>query len=136
MTTNLVRPAGVFLVASLHGEPVGCGAVKFHGEQPAEIKRMWVAVAVRGLGLGRRLLAELETLAIAEGAAAARLETNRALTEAMGLYRRSGYREVTPFSAERYAHHWFEKTLGAELPLANRTAAPGNAQSLLAQNSA
>ncbi len=108
---ELIPPAGVFLVASLHGEPVGCGAVKFHGELPAEIKRMWVGPAVRGLGLGRRLLAELEARAIAHGAVAARLETNRALAEAIGLYRRSGYREVAPFNAEPYAHHWFEKAL-------------------------
>lgn len=40
-----------------------------------------------------------------------RLETNRALTEAIGLYRSAGYREVPAFSDEHYAHHWFEKTL-------------------------
>ena len=40
-----------------------------------------------------------------------RLETNRALTEAQALYRAEGYREVAPFNAEPYAHHWFEKRL-------------------------
>ena len=40
-----------------------------------------------------------------------RLETNRALTEAIALYRRSGYREVAAFNDEPYAHHWFEKRL-------------------------
>jgi len=66
---------------------------------------------VRGLGLGRRLLARLETEAIRSGATAARLETNRALTEAIGLYRAAGYREVPAFNDEPFAHHWFEKTL-------------------------
>ena len=45
-----------------------------------------------------------------------RLETNRALTEAIGLYRSSGYREVAPFNDEPHAHHWFEKTLNPRTP--------------------
>ena len=108
---ELRPPAGVFLVASLHREPVACGAVKHHADAPSEIKRMWVAESVRGLGLGRRLLARLETEAIRSGATAARLETNGALTEAIGLYRGAGYREVPAFNDEPFAHHWFEKTL-------------------------
>jgi ribosomal protein S18 acetylase RimI-like enzyme len=72
---------------------------------------MWVAPAVRGLGVGRRLLAELEARAAAAGARTARLETNRALPEAVQLYRSAGYREVAPFNDEPYAHHWFEKDL-------------------------
>jgi len=108
---ELRPPAGVFLVASLHREPVACGAVKHHADAASEIKRMWVAESVRGLGLGRRLLARLETEAIRSGATAARLETNGALTEAIGLYRAAGYREVPAFNDEPFAHHWFEKTL-------------------------
>ena len=46
------------------------------------------------------------------GAVVLRLETNRALSEAIALYKRSGYVEVKPFNAEPYAHHWFEKMLG------------------------
>ena len=90
---------------------VGCGALKFHGDSPAEIKRMWVAPAARGLGLGRRLLAELEAHAAAHGVRVLRLETNRTLAEAISLYRTSGYREVAAFNEEPYAHHWFEKAL-------------------------
>jgi ribosomal protein S18 acetylase RimI-like enzyme len=70
---------------------------------------MWVAPSVRGLGRGRRLLTELETHAAAHGARTLRLETNRTLDEAIALYRSAGYREVAPFNAEPYAHHWFEK---------------------------
>ena len=107
----LTPPAGLLLVASLHGEPVGCGAVILAGAGPAKIRRMWVSRAVRGLGLGRRILAGLEAHAAAAGASTARLETNRALTEAISLYRSAGYREVPAFSDEHYAHHWFEKAL-------------------------
>jgi ribosomal protein S18 acetylase RimI-like enzyme len=75
---------------------------------------MWVARDARGMGLGRRLLTELERYARQAGAAAVRLETNRALTEAIQLYRSSGYREVAPFNTEPYAHYWFEKSLTPE----------------------
>jgi DNA-binding MarR family transcriptional regulator/GNAT superfamily N-acetyltransferase len=104
-------PAGLFLLATLRGEPVGCGALKFHPGAPAEVKRMWVDRSVRGLGLGGRLLAELEAQAAAYGVRTLRLETNRSLGEAIGLYRKAGYREVPAFNDEPYAHHWFEKKL-------------------------
>ena len=104
-------PAGVFLVALLEGEPVGCGALKFHGDEPAEIKRMWVAESARGLGIGRRLLERLERLAAQAGAVAVRLDTNRTLIEAIAMYRSAGYRAVPRFSDEPFAHHWLEKRL-------------------------
>ena len=109
---ELRPPAGLFLVATLDAEPVGCGGLKFHGDEPTELKRMWVADSVRGLGIGRRLLSELESRAAAAGADVVRLETNKALTEAISLYRSAGYREVDAFNDEAYAHHWFEKQLG------------------------
>jgi DNA-binding MarR family transcriptional regulator/GNAT superfamily N-acetyltransferase len=112
---ELRPPAGVFLVATLRSEPMGCGGLKFHGDEPAELKRMWVAGSVRGLGIGRRLLAELESCAVAAGTGVLRLETNKTLTEAISLYRSAGYREVDAFNDEPYAHHWFEKQLGAGL---------------------
>jgi DNA-binding MarR family transcriptional regulator/GNAT superfamily N-acetyltransferase len=108
---ELTPPAGLFLIARLRGDPVGCGAIKFHRTDPAEIKRMWVSPSVRGLGLGRRILADLESRAIARGVRVVRLETNRTLAEAIGLYRSAGYREVAAFNDEPYAHHWFEKEL-------------------------
>jgi DNA-binding MarR family transcriptional regulator/ribosomal protein S18 acetylase RimI-like enzyme len=109
----LTHPAGLLVVATLHSEPVGCGAVTLHDDGSAHIKRMWVADALRGLGLGRRLLADLEARAAAAGARTVRLETNRALAEAIGLYRAAGYRETAAFNDERYAHHWFEKSIAA-----------------------
>lgn len=105
-------PAGQFFVAYLHGEPIGCGAVKHHPDAPAEIKRMWVAPQARGLGLGRRLLGTLETCAEAAGARVAHIETSAVLTEALSLYRSTGWVEVPPFNDEPFADHWFEKELG------------------------
>jgi DNA-binding MarR family transcriptional regulator len=108
---GLRPPAGVLLVARLGPEPVGCGALKFGADWLCEVKRMWVSATVRGMGLGRRLLGELETHAAASGARVLRLETNRALVEAIALYRSAGYIEVPAFNDETYAHHWFEKRL-------------------------
>lgn len=101
----------MFLVAYLHGEAVACGGLKLHGRGAAEIKRMWVAREHRGLGLGRRLLDELQGHAREHGASAVRLETNRALEEAIAMYRADGFREVPAFNDEPYATHWFAKTL-------------------------
>jgi DNA-binding MarR family transcriptional regulator/GNAT superfamily N-acetyltransferase len=108
---ELRPPAGLLVLAWLRERPVGCGALKFHGDQPAELKRMWVAESARGLGIGRRILVELERLADMHAVRTLRLETNRTLAEAIGLYRSAGYVEVPAFNDEPYAHHWFEKHL-------------------------
>ncbi|KNB50517.1 bifunctional helix-turn-helix transcriptional regulator/GNAT family N-acetyltransferase [Streptomyces caatingaensis] len=106
---ELRPPHGLFLVARLHGDPVGCAGLKLPPGAPAEVKRMWVAPDVRGLGLARRLLAELESRAARHGSTLLRLDTNKALTAALGLYRAYGFEEVEAFNDEPYAHHWFEK---------------------------
>jgi DNA-binding MarR family transcriptional regulator/N-acetylglutamate synthase-like GNAT family acetyltransferase len=108
---ELRPPKGAFLVASVDGEAVACGAVKAIAPGVGSIKRMWVSDAVRGLGFGRRMLAALEEQARALGLATVRLETNRALREAIQLYRSAGYTEVPAFNDDPYAHHWFEKQL-------------------------
>jgi DNA-binding MarR family transcriptional regulator/GNAT superfamily N-acetyltransferase len=108
---EMSSPAGLLLVAFLHGEPVGCGALIFYPDDVGLVKRMWVSPSVRGLGLGRRLLAELEDSGRSHGVRLMRLETKDVLTEAVHMYRTSGYREVAPFNDEPYADHWFEKSL-------------------------
>src|SRR5581483_1531688 len=80
---DLTPPRGLLLVARLRGRPIGCGALKHRPNAPTELKRMWVEPSARGLGLGRRLLRELERHAVAAGADTVRLETNRSLVEAI-----------------------------------------------------
>jgi DNA-binding MarR family transcriptional regulator/GNAT superfamily N-acetyltransferase len=111
-THEFTEPTGRFVLARLHGRAIGCGAVLFHDGAPAYVKRMWVDDAVRGMGVGRRILAALEDAAREHGAASVTLETNASLTEAIAMYRASGYVEVDPFNDEVYADHWFEKALG------------------------
>ena len=76
-----------------------------------EIKRVWTAPSARGLGVARRVLRALEAAAREAGLKTLRLSTNRALTEAQALYRKEAYREISRFSDNPYAHHWFEKRL-------------------------
>jgi DNA-binding MarR family transcriptional regulator/GNAT superfamily N-acetyltransferase len=108
---ELRPPVGIFAVARLAGQPIGCGALKIKDKKTGEIKRMWVQTDARGLGVGRRILGALEKKARRFSLRRLRLETNRALTEAQALYRNNGYVEVPPFDDEPYADHWFEKAL-------------------------
>ncbi len=111
---EMTPPAGIFLLARLNGRPVGCAALLRLDADTAEIKRMWIAPDVRGLGLARRMLDSLEATAKQWDFRRVRLDTNRALTEAQALYRRQGYGEIDRYNDNPYAHRWFEKTLTAE----------------------
>lgn len=92
-------PRGVFLLAyDDEGTPVASGAWRGHERNDeeyedgdAEIKRMYVVPAARGLGLARRILARLEEDARAAGRIRMVLETGTEQPEAMELYRSAGY---------------------------------------------
>jgi DNA-binding MarR family transcriptional regulator/ribosomal protein S18 acetylase RimI-like enzyme len=104
-------PSGEFLLAREEDEPVGCGVWQRLAPGVAEIRHVWVAPAARGLGLGRRLLGALESAAAAHGHRTVRLGTHAVLTEAIALYRGSGYREIPPYDESPYNQIAFEKTL-------------------------
>jgi putative acetyltransferase len=88
-----------FLVARVDGKALGCGAVVDSGEGWAEVKRMFVSPAARGLKLGRRLLDEIEAIAGRRGIRVLRLEMGGRQPEALGLYRSAGFVEIGPFGA-------------------------------------
>ena len=98
---SLRQPQVAFLVARVDGKAQGCGAVVDSGEGWAEVKRMFVAPAARGLKLGRRLLDEIGAIAIRRGARVLRLELGGLQPEALGLYRSAGFVEIGPFGAYR-----------------------------------
>lgn len=104
-------PRGCLLLARLFGKPIGCGALRTLEPGVGEIKRMWISPQARGLGIGRRLLAELERTARKRRMRTIRLDTNESLAEALRLYHSSGYHEIGRFNDNPYAHHWFEKAL-------------------------
>ncbi len=94
-------PHGVFLVAFLDGEPVGSGGFRTVAPGTAEIKRMYVRPAARGLGIARRILAELEQAAQAAGCLQLILETGSVQPEALALYLSCGYTTVPAFGIYR-----------------------------------
>lgn len=109
--TDLAPPNGVLLLARVDGEPAGLGGVRHLDTEVAEVKSMYVAPAFRGSGLGRRILARLDEIAIEHGCHAVRLDTSDYLTPAVGLYRSAGYREVPAYNANPKADLWFERAL-------------------------
>jgi DNA-binding MarR family transcriptional regulator/GNAT superfamily N-acetyltransferase len=107
----LTPPSGVFVVAVSDGLPVACGGWQTIGPGVAELKRMWVHDDWRGVGLGSRLLRHLEERAGLSGHLTVRLDTNKALTEAIAMYERAGYRQVDRYNDNPWATHFFEKRL-------------------------
>ena len=110
-TKLLIPPAGVFVVALCDGESVACGGLQAIAPHVGELKRMWVHDDWRGAGLGSRLLRHLEGQARAHGHRIVRLDTNAALTEAIGMYQRAGYQAIERYSDNPWATHFFEKAL-------------------------
>jgi GNAT superfamily N-acetyltransferase len=108
---DLVPPGGVFLLARVDGEPAGIGGVRHLDTAVAEVKSMFVSPAHRGIGLGRAILTELDKIAAEHGCRAVRLDTSDYLTDAVGLYRAAGYREVPAYNENPKASLWFERSL-------------------------
>ncbi|HEV8558846.1 MAG TPA: GNAT family N-acetyltransferase [Actinophytocola sp.] len=90
-------PLGLFLVGYLDGQPVSCGGWRAHEDGTVELKRMYVRASLRGRGLARALLAELELTAKRTGHHRVILETGRGQPEAIALYRSAGYTDVPEF---------------------------------------
>jgi GNAT superfamily N-acetyltransferase len=94
--------SGVFLVAALDGEPVGCGALRRLDDGTGELKRMFVAPEARRLGVGRGILDELEQRARALGLRRLVLETGDRQHEATEMYERAGFGRIPCFG--EYVH--------------------------------
>jgi putative acetyltransferase len=94
---DVTTAGSVLLIAHLESRPVGCGALRPMESGVAEIKRMYVEPDVRGRGVARRLLAELERRACELGYAAVRLETGLRQVAAMRLYESAGYRRIANY---------------------------------------
>jgi len=109
--TSYNPPNGVFVVAPGVRGPIAGGALRFLDAERAEVKRMWVDPVARGTGLAARLLAHLESLALASGRTSIVLDTNSALVAATRLYDRAGYRRVPAYNDNPDADVWFEKQL-------------------------
>jgi GNAT superfamily N-acetyltransferase len=108
---ELSPPTGGFVVLTEDGRAVAGGGVKRFDEHTCEIKRMYVVPDARGRGVGRELLAALESLARDLGYAVVRLDTGAKQPGARRLYERAGYVAVPDYNGNPYAAYWGEKRL-------------------------
>jgi putative acetyltransferase len=102
MALSALRASNVrfLVVRDASGRAVGTGALVLDGAW-AELKRMWVIPAARGLGLSKLILAALEARARSEGVHTLRLETGVENHAALGLYTRAGFKRRQPFGDYR-----------------------------------
>ena len=105
------RPDGVFVLVRSDGDVVGCGGVRPLDDGVGEVKRMWVSPAVRGTGMGRRLLDHLEEWVRRLGNDVVRLDTNSALNQAIAMYESAGYTAIERYNDNPHAERFFEKHL-------------------------
>jgi GNAT superfamily N-acetyltransferase len=91
-------PHGRLAMATIEGQPAGCIALRRVDGLRAEVKRLYIRPAYRGLGLGRALM----EWAMAEARAAGYREmvgdTMPAMRDALALYDRMGFARATPYS--------------------------------------
>jgi GNAT superfamily N-acetyltransferase len=100
-------------VAYVDDTPIGCGAVRIIEPGVAEFKRMYVAPAARGQGVGRRIVEALEQESRRLGAHRIVLETGPRQPEAIALYSRAGFTEI-PLYGE-YIGSQFSACMAKEL---------------------
>ena len=75
-------------------KPSGCGAIKEFGANTMEIKRMYVKPECRRKGIAMKILSELENWARELSFTRCILETGKRQEEAIGLYKKTGYRLI------------------------------------------
>lgn len=109
---SILDKGGFIFIAEQAGEPVGCCSLMAMADGGYEVGKMAALAEARGLNLGWRLLDACETAARASGAPRLYLETNKAQTHAIALYRRFGFLDLPP-QPTPYARCdvWMEKRL-------------------------
>ena len=95
---EMAGPDTTVWVARRAGAAIGCGALRRHNADLAEVKRMYVRPAEQGRGVGGALLDRILACAQKEGIAALKLETGDQQPAAWAIYERAGFRRCGPFA--------------------------------------
>ncbi|MCL1669440.1 GNAT family N-acetyltransferase [Elizabethkingia ursingii] len=108
--TNLIKNV---IVAYSDNIPVGCGAIKVYDNNTMEVKRMFVLKEQRGKNIAGTILNNLEQWAKEMSYNKCILETGDKMPEAIGLYRKSGYKQIPNYGQYENVESslCFEKTL-------------------------
>ncbi len=93
------------------GAPIAEYVVAFPRDDHWQLENVAVAVAARGRGVGRSLIAFVKAMARDTGAAAVELYTNARMTENLALYPRLGYLETGRRTEDGFDRVFFRKTL-------------------------
>lgn len=91
------RPEGDLLLARYDGEAAGCVALRRLDERACEMKRMFLYPRFHGLGIGRALGEAILQEAKTSGYRIMRLDTSVRQSEAQGLYRKLGFRQIEAY---------------------------------------
>ena len=109
--SDLAAPHGAWLVAYVDRRAVGCGGLQRLDPHTAGIRRLFLDDSARGQGIGRRLLAELESHARRLGNERVRLTTGDGQAEALRMFQTANHQEIPPFTDGVFTRHWMEKSL-------------------------
>ncbi|GAA1189823.1 hypothetical protein GCM10009654_54160 [Streptomyces hebeiensis] len=125
-TEEFEPPHGALLLLLEGGEPVAGGAFRRYDATTAELKRIWTHSAHRRRGLARRVVLELERVAVERGYHRVYLTTGPRQPEARGLYLSTGYTPLfdTAADPETIGPLPFEKRLPPLLPLSSPSSPP------------
>ena len=108
---QLTPPLGTFIIARIDDTPLGCVGIKGKGCSVAEVKRLWIDISARGMGLAKMLMFHAELAARDLGITILRLDTNSKLFEAVKLYESLGWTRIDRFNDDPYPDVFFEKLL-------------------------
>jgi GNAT superfamily N-acetyltransferase len=113
---NKIDKIKYVVLAYENDKPLGCGAIKERGSDTVEIKRMYVTPVSRKKGIATAILSELEKWARELSYAKCILETGKKQPEAIGLYKKNGYRVIPNYGqyAEAENSVCFEKQMKDE----------------------
>jgi len=109
--SELRAPGGGFVVGYVDATPACCGGVKRLDERSCEIKKMYVVPPLRGRGVARALLHELEDVARRLGYELVRLDTGPHQGHAQTLFESEGYTPIEDFNGNPIAVFWGEKPI-------------------------